>query len=61
MLNIFKNNQKNHETLLEQIKLNERNVVIDVNTNVEKVLQMVGFTTYDLSATQLLQPYGKKT
>lgn len=60
MLNIFKNRQKNHDTLLEQIKLNERNVVIDVNSHVGKVLQMTGFTTYDLSAIQLLQPYVKE-
>lgn len=59
LLNIFRKKQKNHVNLLDEIKLNEKSVAITVNSNsdVSKILKMTSFTTYDLSAIQLLQPY----
>lgn len=59
MLNIFKNNQDTRVNLLHQIELNEANVRIAVNStsDVSKILKMTKFTTYDLSAIQLLKPY----
>ena len=61
MINIFKNKQNSYDNLLDKIKLNERNVAITVKSNgdVSKVLKMTRFTTYDLSAIQLFQPYIK--
>ena len=62
LLNFLRKKQKNHANLLDEIKLNEKNVAITVNSNsdVSKILKMTGFTTYDLSAIQLLQPYVKQ-
>lgn len=62
-MTIFKFNKKNHHpNLLNEIKLNERNVEITLksNSDIIKILKMASFTTYDLSAIQLLQPYVKQ-
>lgn len=61
MLNAFKRNMK-EPSLLDKIRLNEKNVAIEVNSTSETytALKMAGFTTFDLSAIQLLQPYVKQ-
>lgn len=61
MINIFKNKQDSYDNLLDKINLNEKNVTITVKSDgdVSKILKMTSFTTLDLSAIQLLQPYIK--
>jgi heme-based aerotactic transducer len=62
LLQLFKKSTNDLKNLIDQIKLNEKNVAITVkpNSDVATILQMTKLTTYDLSAIQLLQPYVKE-